>query len=45
MGDGVGVPVVEVEDPVPDDVDVGRAPVVLLHVDEVRDSASGISQV
>jgi len=34
--DSVGVPVIEVEETVPDDVDVRRAPVVLLHVDIVR---------
>ena len=38
MSNGVGVPVVEVEEPLPDDVDVGRAPVVLLNVDVVGNS-------
>ncbi len=38
VSNGVGVPVVEVEDAVPDDVDVGRPPVVLLHVQVVGDS-------
>ncbi len=39
VSNGVGVPIVEVEDAVPDDVDVCRAPVVLLHVQVVGDSA------
>ncbi len=38
MSNRVGVPVVKVEEPLPDDVDVGRAPVVLLDIDVVGNS-------
>ncbi len=38
MSDCVRVPIVEVEEPLPDDVDVGGAPVVLLDIDVVGNS-------
>ncbi len=38
MSDSIRVPIVEVEEPLPDDVDVGGAPVVLLNIDVVGNS-------
>ncbi len=38
MSDCVRVPIVKVEEPLPDDVDVSGAPVVLLDIDVVGNS-------
>ena len=44
MGDGIGVPVVEIKNPLPYHVDVRRSPVVLLCVEEVGYSGGGDSR-